>query len=157
MTITNPFDVPRHGPLGRPTRPPRQGAPALPPRQKIAEYHDSPLLAAFTAMPGLGARGPDARLNPIDEILLSLAWNQPGLDEVPVLGASVGTVPGSGDARGRREATVEQQGPAVDQFLHQGASIEAMVMPSEEAHARNLSSLYKAAVHAGLRKSMRGS
>ena len=152
----NPFDVPQHGTLPKPTRPARR-APALPARDTVTAYHESPLLAAFAAIPGLDAPGGEVRLSPIDEILLSLSWNHPELRDVPVLGASVQHAPRAGEKQ--RDASFEtRDAPGeVDQFLHQASSMDAMVMPSEENHARNVSSLYRAAIGAGLRKSLRSS
>ncbi|MBN2150911.1 MAG: hypothetical protein JW839_05685 [Candidatus Lokiarchaeota archaeon] len=140
--------------LGKAIRPPRRENVVLPDRRSFETSSHVSLGDHTKEIPALAEPTGAKAISVIDEIMLSLAWNNPALSDVPVLGASTaGQSQGMQDSPG--EAAIEQSAAAgiVDNFLTP-PSLEAMVSPSLDEHLRNARSLYKMAISKSLRKSI---
>ncbi|NMC07085.1 MAG: hypothetical protein GYA24_17850 [Candidatus Lokiarchaeota archaeon] len=147
--------------LGKAIRPPKQDNFVLPDKSTFQATTRVSLVQHVKDIPALADPSPvTARpVSIIDEIMLSLAWNNPALSDIPVLGASTAEQPREHDASmatGTREVSIEQgdaSSSSIDSFLAP-PSLEAMVSPSMDEHMRNARSLYKMAISKSLRKSI---
>ncbi|MEX2754970.1 MAG: hypothetical protein Q6365_006220 [Candidatus Sigynarchaeota archaeon] len=140
--------------LGRAIRPPKRDNIVLPDRQTIETFTHVSLARHAKDIPALADPTGVKTMSVIDEIMLSLAWNNPALSDIPVLGAST-TQQAHEHQDNPREAAIEQNAATaiVDNFLAP-PSLEAMVSPSLDEHMRNARSLYKMAISKSLRKSI---
>ncbi len=140
--------------LGRAIRPPKRDNFVLPDRKSFEISSHVSLAQHATEVPALADPAGVKAISVIDEIMLSLTWNNPALSDVPVLGASTAQQPRE-KQESPREAAIEQNAATaiVDTFLAP-PSLEAMVSPSLDGHMRNARSLYKVAISKSLRKSI---
>jgi hypothetical protein len=140
--------------LGRAIRPPKHENIVLPDRKAFETSNHLSLAQHAKEIPALADTAGARPMSVIDEIMLNLAWNNPALADVPVLGASTVEQPRERQTS-PREAAIEQNAATatVDTFL-MPPSLEAMVSPSMDEHLRNARSLYKMAISKSLRKSI---
>ncbi|HME54952.1 MAG TPA: hypothetical protein VKM55_22290 [Candidatus Lokiarchaeia archaeon] len=139
----------------RAIRPQRQDGFALPDRKVIEGFKQASLAQEFKDIPSLNELGDAKKISAIDDILLSLAWNNPGLSDIPVLTAS-----NEGHAKNRSGVTKQDPVVAdasavtsVEQFLKPDIALDSLVSPSADEQLRNAHSLYKIAISSSLRKS----
>lgn len=141
--------------LGKAIRPPKQEKFVLPDKSTFQATNRVSLAQHAKEIPTFADPAAAKPISVIDEIMLSLAWNNPALADIPVLGASTVEQPHDHDADPRK-VSIEQGDAAsssVDMFLA-APSLEAMVSPSMDEHLRNARSLYKMAISKSLRKSI---
>lgn len=137
-------------------RPPRQENFSLPDRKAIEGFKQASLAQEFKAIPSLKESGDAKKMSVIDDILLSLAWNNPMLSDIPVLTAN-------NDSQSKNKSGVAKQDPvvadasagnSVEQFLKPAIAPDSLVSPSPDEQFRNVHSLYKIAISSSLRKSV---
>jgi hypothetical protein len=140
--------------LGKAIRPPKHENFVLPDRKAFETTNHVSLEQHAKEIPSLADPASVKKVSVIDEIMLSLAWNNPALADIPVLGASTVDQPCE-KHESAREVAIEQNAAtsSVDNFL-MPPSLEAMVSPSLDEHLRNARSLYKMAISQSLRKSI---
>ncbi len=140
--------------LGRAIRPPKHENIVLPDRKAFEINSRVSLAQHAKEIPALADTANVKPMSVIDEIMLSLTWNNPALADVPVLGASTAEQPRE-KQESPREAAIEQNAAtaSVDTFLA-APSLDAMVSPSMDEHLRNARSLYKMAISKSLRNSI---
>ncbi len=140
--------------LGRAIRPPKHENIVLPDRNSFEIANRVSLMQHAKEIPALADPAGVKPMSVIDEIMLSLTWNNPDLADIPVLGASTAEQTRE-KQESPREVAIEQNAAtaSVDNFL-MPPSLEAMVSPSMDEHLRNARSLYKMAISKSLRKSI---
>ncbi len=140
----------------RAIRPPRQEGFTLPDRKIIESMKQASLSMEFNEIPSLKDSNDAKKMSAIDDILLSLAWNNPELADIPVLEAS-------NDDHSRKKSSITQQNhviadtnavTSVEQFLKPSITMDSLVSPSTDEQMRNAHSLYKIAISSSLRKSI---
>ena len=155
MILMKPIGFAELKPL-KAIRPPRQEGFSLPDRKAIEGIKQASLAQEFKDIPSLKESDDVKKMSVIDDILLSLAWNNPVLADIPVLTAS-----NDGHSKNKRDVTKQDPVVAdanaitsVEQFLKPSIEMDSLVSPSPDEQLRNAHSLYKIALSAGLRKSV---
>ncbi len=137
-------------------RPPKQTPFSLPDKNSIISFKNSPMLNALSVIPSLDGTV-EKKSHVMNDILLSLVWNNPIFEDIPEMGSS-----SNGTTTSQNEGLQGDDLDAVDETslecgsipLMHPASPEMLVIPSQELHARNASSLYKAAIYSNLRRDL---
>nr|MDO8112715.1 hypothetical protein [Candidatus Sigynarchaeota archaeon] len=137
-------------------RSPKQDHFTLPDRKEIESAKHISLSQHFKEIPALKESSDVKGTSVIDDILLSLVWNNPVLSDIPVLGASTVDQPKGKKDAASRAAVVEEVNAsnAVEQFLKPQVSLESLVSPSSDESLRNARSLYKIAISKTLRNTV---
>nr|MDO8083888.1 hypothetical protein [Candidatus Sigynarchaeum springense] len=132
--------------LGRAMRPPKPDNIVLPDRQAFETLNHVSLARHAKEIPALADPSGVKAMSVIDEIILSLAWNNAALSDIPVLGASTAQQ-AQEKQESQSEVAIEQNAAIaiVDNFLSP-PSLESMVSTSLDEHLRNARSLYKMAI-----------
>jgi hypothetical protein len=140
----------------RAIRPPRQDGITLPDRKAIEGFKQVSLAQEIKDVPSLKEANDVKKLSAIDDILLSLAWNNPVLSDIPVLGASSDSHSKNKTIISKQDAMVADANASksIEQFLKPSISLDSLVSPSADEQMRNANSLYKIAISQNLRKSV---
>ena len=140
----------------RAIRPPRQENFTLPDRNAIIGVKHASIANEFKEIPALKDHGDVKKMTVIDDVLLSLAWNNPALADIPVLEASNDNHSKNKNGIAKQEPVIADASAvtSVEQFLKPAISLDSLVSPSIDEQMRNAHSLYKIAISTSLRKSM---